>query len=169
MWMWVWSKERTLGLHYLQSWTFVSCLLYSSSPLPPSLLPSLPPSLPPTQGAGVLHPSVGQQGAISEAELPNDSSAEEEEEGAGEDEGTIVENLSQQLDTSSFELPTNEDGEEGNGGGKGEGEAKEPLLSDVGTRFSDLRKHLLTALMDYLEEVEAAGGMRAIGFMQVRR
>ena len=75
----------------------------------------------------------------------------------GEDDSTIVENLSQKLDpqSSSDHPEQNGDGEEGEEG-------------DQASRLGALRKKFLSVLLNHVYLIEIAGGMRAITFMQVR-
>ncbi len=72
----------------------------------------------------------------------------------GEDEGTIVDNLNQQLQEGEPPVP-------GDQSGKGGG------LDDPATRLAVLRKGTMTLLLDNLFLVELSGGMRAICFMQL--
>ena len=76
----------------------------------------------------------------------------------GEDDSTIVENLSQKLDpqSSSDHPEQNGDGEEGEEG-------------DHASGLGALRKKFLSVLLNHVYLIEIAGGMRAITFMQVRK
>ena len=83
----------------------------------------------------------------SEPEMVNDSSAEEED--LGEDERTLVETLCQKMEQSR----TVEEGSS---------------VQDVtNTSLAELRKLLLHRLLENLDMVEEAGGMRAISYLQV--
>ena len=75
---------------------------------------------------------------------------------AGEDDCTIVENLSQKLDPSSPDHPDQDGGEE-----------EEEEGGDPVSRLGALRKKFLAVLLDHVYLIEVAGGMRAICFMQV--
>lgn len=123
---------------------------------------------------------VEQNDVNSEPEMANDSSAEEED--LGEDEETLVETLSLKLGQSSSSSSVkaasistatpststaNFGGTRQAGVGSdeevGKGEEDDPNM-----QLAVLRKLLLNELVGNLHLLEAAGGMRAVCYLQVR-
>lgn len=107
----------------------------------------------------------GQEGDESKGETPEnqdvnsepaDSSGEEE---SGEDDHTLMENLSAKLEEAGPpSAPKAKSGVEGGGG-----------EADQNSFLSALRKRLLGCLVERVGLVEEVGGMRAVCYLQVRR
>ena len=86
---------------------------------------------------------------------PNDSSGEEE---SGEDDHTLMENLSARL----------EGGGPPSSAGVAKSRSKVSAVEEQNLLLCELRKKLLTCLAGRLGVVEEVGGMRAICYLQVR-
>lgn len=183
------SLQATPPPHQLED---IEERFHSSSPSSPSSLFSIPPDEDPhllSQLGGVLRegtatPSESQggrgsdgdprkngEGAKEEAKdsqesgkgdmpenqndmnsEPNDSSGEEE---SGEDDHTLMENLSAKLEESG---PTS---------GLTRTQERGVAVEGYNTYLSEMRKKLLTCLVEQMDTVEQVGGMRAICYLQV--
>jgi len=90
----------------------------------------------------------------SEPEMANDSTGDEED--LGEDEQTLVETLCRKMEQSR------------SGEGVADGSEEDAdSVAGVNARLAELRKLLLRQLVENLDQVEDAGGMRAISYLQV--